>query len=238
MTASASYTVAARTALSYLDDVKAATDALCREDNHLLRAQVGQKIIQGDLRLARRELMGVSEEERPILEAKCEFCEGMIKYDIAQGYAKFYAVPDIKKQAQTALVEACEAFTRAINLNPRPNYYYTAGVVYSALGRNAEAVQMFEQAANGDDPDTAIEARKEIGRIGPVAPPSVAAVKSDGGVSFTRQKKMDYGAGVKGIVAVVVGAALLPHSAYIIGIPILLWGIWQIYAGFVKGIDA
>lgn len=226
----------AQTALSYLEDVEEAINELDREENYLIRERKAHKIISQDLSLARGEACQASEAEKPVIEAMCYFQEGMISLSIARGYNQIYAVPEGKRNTQTALANACEAFSKAINSNPKPTYYFFAGQVYGMLGRDPEAVQMYQIAASGDDPKIAIEARKEIGRIGPVSQSTSVVTNSSGGqVEFVRQKKLDWAAGIKGIIAVIIG---LPLCVYLIGIPILIWGAWQIYVGFIRGIDS
>lgn len=237
--------VAAQTAMSYLEDVEQATDELDRNDNHLIRETDGLKLINGDLRLARQEIPRADADEQAYLEGLCAFREGMIKWSIASGHSKYYSLGgEHKQKTHRFTADAGESFSKAIAADPKPLYQYYLGIIYKMMERKAEAVQMFELAANGDNPKIAVEARKEMGRIGPVTAParsaspaasgSSAPMSSADGGGFVRKKQPQWGEIVKGGIALVIGFFL---SGILIGIPIALWGIFLIIKGFVQQVD-
>lgn len=241
----AEMSVAGHTVMSYLEDVEQATDELDRNDNHLIRETDGLTLINGDLRLARQEIPRADADEQAFLEGLCAFREGMIRWSIASGHSKYYSLGgEHKRNTHRFTADAGECFSRAIAADPRPLYQYHLGVVYKMMERKSEAVQMFALAANGDNPKIAVEARKEMGRIGPVAAPipsasqitygSSAPVLSADGGGFVRKKQPQWGEIGKGSILLVIGILLSP---ILIGIPIAIWGIWLIIKRLTQQVD-
>lgn len=250
----AELSVAAQTAISYLDDVEKAEKELDHTDNCLIRERYGLPVLSGDLRLAYAEANGLEGTEKDFVLAQCHFREGMIKWSLADGF-KSLAVPEYQAKVKSYTAEAAQSFQKALDLDQDPRYYYYLGLMCVTLKRPAEAVKYWEQAAAGDNSTIAIEARKQIGRIGPVAVTPVAVTASsptasvapsayetvngsgsahsgDGG--FVRQKAPNWGEVTKGGIALVIGVLT---AAFLIGIPIALWGIYMIAKGFIQQVD-
>ena len=163
--------IAAQTAVSYFEDINQEIKKLEQNDNYLLRESDGKAIIDGDLQLFYSEIMKSPTHEQPSLLGMYYSSIGRIKELNYVAQRKFGIVNEsIGKNAKKNLAEAAEAFSNAIDADPFPLYQYSLACAYLDLDRKAEAVQMFELVANGDDSKLALEARKTIGRIGPVAP--------------------------------------------------------------------
>lgn len=170
----AELSVAAQTVLSYLEDVEKANNDLDREDNHLIREQDGVNLIHGDLQLARNEIGRADPDEQRSLWGMSCFREGMILWSIALGHSKFYSLGGEPKQAtEKFTADAGRAFANAVHADPKPQYQYYLGVIYKMMERKADAAQMFHLASLGGNPKIAVEARKEIGRLGYAYAPSV-----------------------------------------------------------------
>jgi hypothetical protein len=163
----------------------------------------------------------------------------------------------IGKNAKKNLAEAAEAFSSAVAADPFPLYQYSLACTYLNLDRKAEAVQMLELVANGDDSKLALEARKTIGRIGPVAPvkpdsshrstnnndwvetdtpiKSNSSSLGDDSRNRTRKQEPEWGEIIKGSCALFFGFALIQLP--IIGIPLIIWGGWIVIVYCMKKID-
>jgi tetratricopeptide (TPR) repeat protein len=230
--------IAFQTAMSYFEDINQEIDKLDRYDVYVERERYGQPIIDGDLELAYSEIMKSEPHEQPILMGMYHCCLGRIKasiYVLQDKYARICSDNSVGRNAKKNMAEAAEAFSRAIAANPLPSYQYYLACTYLDLERKSEAVQMFELVANGDNSKLALEARKTIGRIGPVAPIKSASSSSnsDGG-GFVRSQRAQWDEIIKGSIALFFGIAL---SGIIIGIPLAIWGVWLIAKGFMQKID-
>ncbi len=231
--------VAAQTIESYLDDVKKQTDALERVDHYIPRDSAAKRIVDGDLRLARQEIPRAKPDEQPHLSASCLFREGLILTTRADAYGQALILDENKKTYARLMAEAANCFAQATQQAPQPVYYYDLGIALSAIGRKWDAVQAFEKAVNGEDAKLAMNARKQIGRIGPVTPPVNAAqttAQQGGGVAlqqaYTPAKKPNWTLVRNGAIALVGGILTI---GFMIGIPIALIGIGMIVWGFAVG---
>jgi tetratricopeptide (TPR) repeat protein len=155
--------VAAQTALSYLEDVEKQIERASEIENYATGVDRLKAIRLGDLQLARSEAANTTGSERNHVLAEIEFQDGMIDSAIADQYGKFY--PNTKGDVRRHMRAAGEAFSRAIQYDSRPAFHYFLGVAHAAVGEKEAAIAAFQQAANGDDPKIAVEARKEIGRV-------------------------------------------------------------------------
>jgi tetratricopeptide (TPR) repeat protein len=236
MTVSTELSIAAQTAISYFEDVERAIEKLNRNENHLMRDDEGNEIINGDLQLAHSEIIKSEAHEKSTLMGQYYFCIGLIKTSISvEQYKLARASTEIARNAKRNTAEAAEAFSKAITADPLPVYQYNLACTYLDLDRKSEAVQMFELVTNGNNSKLALEARKAIGRIGPVAPIKSASSSSnsDGG-GFVRSQRAQWDEIIKGGIALVFGIALFK---IFIGIPLAIWGIWLIAKGFIQKID-
>jgi tetratricopeptide (TPR) repeat protein len=169
MTIGTEYSIACQTAVSYFEDINQEIQKLEQQDNYLLKESSGKAIIDGDLQLFHSEIMKSQPHEQPSLLGMYYSCIGRIKELNYFAQIKFGIVNEgIGKNAKKNLSEAAEAFSNAVAADPDPLYQYSLACTYLNLDRKAEAVQMFELVTNGDNSELALQARKTIGRIGPV----------------------------------------------------------------------
>ena len=163
------YSVACQTAVSYFEDINQEIQKIEQQDNYLLKESGGKAIIDGDLQLFHSEIMKSQPHEQPSLLGMYYSSIGRIKELNYFAQIKFGIVNEsIGKNAKKNLAEAAEAFSNAVAADPDPLYQYSLACTYLNLDRKAEAVQMFELVTNGDNSELALQARKTIGRIGPV----------------------------------------------------------------------
>jgi tetratricopeptide (TPR) repeat protein len=238
MTVNTESSIACQTALSYFEDINQEIDKLDGYDTYIERERYGQPIIDGDLELAYSEIMKSDPHEQPILMGIYHCCIGRIKTSIyvrKDKSARICSDNSLGRDAKKNMAEAAEAFSRAIAADPLSSYQYYLACTYLDLERKSEAVEMFELVANGNNSKLALEARKTIGRIGPVTPIKSSSPSSNGeGGGFVRSQRAQWDEIVKGCIALFFGIAL---SGIIIGIPLAIWGIWLIVKGFIQKID-
>jgi hypothetical protein len=227
--------IAFQTAMSYFEDIDREIDKLDRHDHYIPRESDGKLIIDGDLQLVYAQIIKSEPHEQPILMGMYHCCLGRIKTSIyipKDKSARICSDNSLVRDAKKNMAEAAEAFSNAIAANPLPSYQHYLACTYLNLDRKSEAVQMFELVANGDNSKLALEARKTIGRIGPVAPVQSSSNGEGGG--FVRSQRAQWDEIIKGSIALFFGIAL---SGIIIGIPLAIWGIWLIAKGFMQKID-
>lgn len=155
--------IAAKTALSYLQDVRSATKNLDTIDECVYRGMDGMDIINGDLTLAWQEITNVEPHEREYLEGLYHYSKGVILYSIASSYSQALGISS--KEAKEWTEKARESFASAVKVAPLPLYKYHLGLTLKTMDRLPEALQVFESAASDNNPEVAMEARKQVGRI-------------------------------------------------------------------------
>lgn len=234
--------IAFQTAMSYFEDINQEIDKLEQQQDHYIPRESGGKlIIDGDLQLAYSQIIKSEPHEKTALMGIYYSCIGRIKTLIYIPQDKAARVlsdrKDIRRDANKNMADAAEAFSNAVAANPLPLYQYQLACTYLYLDRKAEAIQMFELVADGSDQKLALEARKTIGRIGPVAPVKSASSSSsptvEGG-GFVRSQRAQWDEIIKGSIALFFGIAMFK---ILIGIPLAIWGIWLIAKGFMQKID-
>ena len=241
MAVSTESSIAFQTAMSYFEDIDREIDKLEQQQDHYIPRESGGKIIiDGDLQLAYSQIMKSEPHEKPALMGIYYSCIGRIKTLIYIPQDKAARIlsdrKDIRRDANKNMADAAEAFSNAVAANPLPLYQYQLACTYLYLDRKAEAIQMFELVTDGSDQKLALEARKTIGRIGPVAPieSSSSSFNSTDGVGFVRSQRAQWDEIIKGGIALFFGIALFK---IFIGIPLAIWGIWLIAKGFIQKID-
>lgn len=167
----------------------------------------------------------------------CASTEARVQLAVYDAYCRFASLPEYKPRIQHAIVRAAECLSQAIEQDPRPVYHYNLGLVLTMLDRKAEAARMFQLAADSDDTDIAIKARKELGRLGPIREQAMAQAPqaAPGGPAFVPRKKTNWPVATKGIVAVAIGIPLL--AVPVIGLVVLGLGAFWLHKGFVVGLE-
>lgn len=144
--------------LSLLEDVEQQANQLSPQSP--TSRERAQTIIQGDLRLAKRQAASISGDGGDHLQAVCLYTEAALKARFA-GTVK-------NRQYRADLTEASQLLEKAIGRSATPHMYSLLGNVYTELGRFAEARKALTEAAESGQGEAATEARKNLLRLGDI----------------------------------------------------------------------
>lgn len=240
----------AQTAMSYLEDVRQGRSEMAADEGYADRLHIGNGLLRGDLRLAKEEAGKIEDEEnKKIIQSSCYFEEGMIYFSIAAGYARFARVSADSRKTSELYGDRCiKALQASADLHPDQATFYNLGLIHSNLDQKNEALQMFQKATEGDDVKTAIDARKEIGRIGPVSEsaskptlpiantassPAALSSNSSPRIASTPASKSSINVEVGGLIwggiLILIGCWLSSARAPLFGVPLMGWGAWLCY---------
>jgi tetratricopeptide (TPR) repeat protein len=117
--------------------------------------------LRGDLALARVQADAAPEEERAFLIALCCDRQAMVHGFIAERCEEY----DDTLKRRKHLESAHSLFDEEVRYSPSPEAHLNLGLVLKKLGKRDLAVSALTIAANGDDTDIAVKARKYLTRL-------------------------------------------------------------------------
>ena len=149
-----------KVAQSYMNDVEKQLKELWDYPNPVGREQMAEKILKGDLALARKEIekAGESGSDKNAAMAYWFYIEGEIYAAVRCG-AQGNIISDkwYKK--------AVESYTNSLQCENDQHAYYKLGLLHANEKKKAEAITAFQQAIQGSNEEIRIAATKEIGRV-------------------------------------------------------------------------